>query len=156
MLSGSARQILALAGLLGALVLAFVWIIEPLQARRAAAAAGLAETRALAEWLASQRAPFLAATASGSQTESETGALSLAAVEGAVAGSPLATALRRMAPRSQNRVELSFEAVAFADLVAWLAATRPSPRVAALDITRTDTAGQVDARLVLTLSPAAP
>lgn len=141
-----------LVGLLVGLVLpAALWISqgEPLLARRAAAFAALEEARALDTWVAAREAEALALAALGDV--GPRAAIGLSALEQSLIAAGLRNLVTDLSNRGAGGIELSFDAVEFEALVAWLSESDPGwgYDIADVRITRGEEPGIVSADLRL-------
>lgn len=143
---------LGAAGL--ALVLAWLFGVEPLARRAEAAGRQLAVERATGTWLAGVAPAAGSAPAAAGLAEGET---ALGVLNESLRSAGLDTTLKRMTPTGEAAFELGFEGAGWQPLAAWLqtlAATRGA-RVTAAHVEKTATPGLVNASLSLALVPGA-
>lgn len=148
-LTGRERLLLLLMALVALPLAILQFVLLPLHDARRAAEARLTEATALHQWVQAQVA---ALPVGGSSAPAEPNPpLGLAGIEQTLRAAGLRERLERFGNGQGENVVLTFTAVPFAELVAWLDSVTPhwGYRIAALRIDRAETPGTVTASLEL-------
>jgi len=153
-LSEAEIRLLALGAPILAFVALFLWVLEPLQLRRAAAEAAIVEDRALLTWLKQQTPQSdAAATPSGAALQGLPAARleSIADFEEVLRATPFAGDLSRLSPEGDGVVSVTYDAVDFEALSDWLLNSGAAPHVVRAKLTPSRTPGVVLAELTFDL-----
>lgn len=139
--------VLCLLILPAALVLGVLW---PLHDARRAAAAELAETRALNAWVAERQAEMARLSLPSKNTEMPP-AIGVSALEESLISSNLRPFMTALETRDEGEIALRFDAVSFVDLMRWMDKSDPGwgYRIASLRLERGERSAFVEARLTL-------
>lgn len=154
--SGRERLLLALLAVALAGLVAVAGVVQPLEARRAAARAALDEVAALEVWLAARQLD-LALLPPAPGADAAAGPPSgLGGIESRLLADGLREQVGFIANTDGGGVALRFQAVGFAPLMAWLEAVEAADgyRVAGLRLQRGAEGGTVEAEVEL--APAGP
>ena len=147
------RLLLGAALAIGATVLLFVGVVEPLSAARRESAATLTDRIELREWITARAAEAKALRESlgdrAAGTGTAAGAAGIAEIEASVGARGLRPALTRLTPQPGGRFEARFEDVSYTALVGWLAESsrRSGVTVTSIVVEATGGADRVDAEL---------
>lgn len=114
------RVLLGVGGAALVATLYFLLILEPLSAREARLAKGIAAEQDTQAWLRAQQPQLAAVGQSGPRERLPDGASLLAAINESAAASAIAAQLNRVTPAGPRGATLSFSAVPYASFMRWL------------------------------------
>jgi len=153
LIARSPRERLLLALLAVALLAlgALEGVVRPVEARREAARAALAEVAALEVWLAARRLELAALPPAPGEAAPAAAPAGLGGLEERLVAHGLRAAVGFIANTAGGGVALRFQAVEFAPLMAWLEAVEAADgyRLAGLRLRRAEEGGTVEAEIEL-------
>lgn len=146
------RRILRIGSIVVAIAMIYLLVWQPLHQRRDKYRQQITDQRQLLQWMheRSAEARVLMKQPGGQHHQPIKGSL-LSLVDKEARRAGLGKGLKRVEPAGTDQVRVWFDAVEFSRLVAWLGSLENSfgTRIESAVIDRTETPGQVNARLVI-------
>jgi len=155
-LAAQERRVLAVGGVVAALLLGWALLWHPLAQRRAELERDLGQQRSELAFVRAGAAEIAHRRATGAQAGGQRAGKSLLALADATARSGgLGDALKRVEPAGAKTVKVAFESARFDALVGWIEALAAGYGVEAVELSvdRADGVGFVNARVTLQDAP---